>query len=251
MPVGGEAAPAPYEPGGVSRLLYWRLAGFYFFYFAYIGAFAPYFALYLESLGYTAALIGMVLAVPPAMRIFASYLWGALADRRSRRVGIACSAGLAGTAAYLGVFAGSEPAWIFGSIALWSFFWSAALPLMETTTLGHLRGRTGDYGRIRLWGSIGFIAAVVGVGWLLDRVLMRRLAGASTIAGIVATIGLLFALVQIAGILWPQDQSYTVEYLFGGKTYSILNVNVKYHDTFALAVAIGVVLAAPGVGSGK
>jgi MFS transporter, PPP family, 3-phenylpropionic acid transporter len=153
----------------VSRIPYWQLAGFYFFYFAYIGAFSPYFALYLQSLDYSAAAIGMMLAVPPAMRIFAPYLWGSLADRYARRVKIACHAGVVGTLAYLGVFVSTAPAWLLACIGLWCFFWSAALPLMETTTLDYLAGRSGGYGRIRLWGSIGFIVAVVGVGWLLDR----------------------------------------------------------------------------------
>lgn len=48
---------------------YQRLSSFYFCYFAFIGAFAPYFALYLKSLGYTAAEIGMLLAVNPVARI--------------------------------------------------------------------------------------------------------------------------------------------------------------------------------------
>ena len=159
----------PPAHGALSPVPYWRLAGFYFFYFAYIGAFAPYFALYLEALGYSAALIGIVLAVPPATRIFAPYLWGHLADRRGRRVGIVLGTGIAGTIAYLGVFVSGAPAWLLACIALWCFFWSAALPLMEATTLDHLGGRSGGYGRIRLWGSVGFIAAVVGVGWILDR----------------------------------------------------------------------------------
>jgi MFS transporter, PPP family, 3-phenylpropionic acid transporter len=174
----------------MSRLLHWRLAGFYFCYFAYIGSFAPYFALYLESLGYSPALIGITLAVPPATRIVAPYLWAHLADRYRRRVWIASGAGLAGSVAYLGVFLGTDPAWLFACIALWCFFWSAALPLMETTTLDHLRGRTGDYGRIRLWGSVGFIAAVVGVGWILDRTAIALLLWilAATLAGILICI---------------------------------------------------------------
>lgn len=59
---------------------------------------------------------------------------------------------------------------------------------METTTLDHLRGRSGDYGRIRLWGSVGFIVAVVGVGWILDRVDIAWLLWivAATLTGILA-----------------------------------------------------------------
>jgi PPP family 3-phenylpropionic acid transporter len=159
----------------VSRTLYWQLAGFYFFYFAYLGAFAPYFSLYLDSLGYGAAAIAMLLALPQVMRIFAPHLWGLLADRTSQRVRIVYLTGAAGTLCYLGVFAANAWAWLFACIALWSFFWSAALPLMESATLDHLGSRSAQYGRIRLWGSLGFIAAVVGVGALLDIVPMAVL----------------------------------------------------------------------------
>lgn len=148
---------------------YGSLAGFYFCYFAYLGAFAPYFSLYLHDLEYTAAAIGVLMALPQVMRIFAPHLWGYLSDRGGRRVGIVRATGLAGTVCFLGVFAGTEFALLFACIASWSFFWSAALPLMEATTLDHLGERGSDYGRIRLWGSIGFIAAVIGVGWVLDR----------------------------------------------------------------------------------
>jgi branched-chain amino acid transport system permease protein len=78
------------------------------------------------------------------------------------------------------------------------------------------------------------------IGWVLDRVIMRRLAGASTIAGIVATIGLLFALVQIAGILWPQDQSYSLPGFFPGESFELFSVNVTYHRALSLAVAVAV-----------
>jgi len=153
----------------VSPILYWRLAGFYFFYFGYLGAFAPYFSLYLDSLAFNATAIATLLALPQVMRIFAPYLWGSLADRSGRRVRVALWTGVAGTVCYLGVFVGVDWWWLFGCIALWSFFWSAALPLMEATTLDHVDKRGADYGRIRLWGSIGFIAAVMGVGWMLDQ----------------------------------------------------------------------------------
>ena len=153
----------------MTRSLYWQLAGFYFFYFGYIGAFAPYFTLYLDSLGYAAATIGTLMALPQAMRIVAPHLWGYLSDRHAVRVRIASLAGVAGTLFYFGVFAGTHPAWLAACIGLWSFCWSAALPLIETATLDHLGERGGDYGRIRLWGSIGFIVAVVGIGWVLDR----------------------------------------------------------------------------------
>lgn len=174
----------------MTRGLYWQLAGFYFFYFGYIGAFAPYFSLYLDALGYSAAMIGVIMTVPQLMRIFAPHLWGYLSDRRGRHVGVARWTGVAGTLCFMGVFGGQGFAWLFLCLALWSFFWSAALPLIETTTLNHLGERGADYGRIRLWGSIGFIVTVIGVGWVLDRTAIVSLLWivAATMVGILAAI---------------------------------------------------------------
>ena len=151
------------------RLPYWRLAGVYFFYFAYIGAFAPYFSLYLEAVGVTAAGIGVIMALPQLVRIFAPHLWGWLADRSSRRLRIARIGTVIGTAIYCGLFAARGFEALFAIVLLMSFFLSAALPLIEVTTLTHLGEHTAQYGRIRVWGSIGFIAAVLIVGYALDR----------------------------------------------------------------------------------
>ena len=60
---------------------YWRLSGYYFFYFAFIGAFSPYFSLYLQSIGNTAAQIAVLMSLMSVMRMLAPALWGWLADR--------------------------------------------------------------------------------------------------------------------------------------------------------------------------
>ena len=57
---------------------------------------------------------------------------------------------------------------MFVIMALMSFFWSASLPLIEATTLSYLGESTARYGRIRVWGSVGFILAVTATGYLLD-----------------------------------------------------------------------------------
>ena len=55
------------------------------------------------------------------------------------------------------------------ALGVMAFFWSASLPLFESLTLDKLQRHGGDYSRVRLWGSVGFIATVSGAGWLLDR----------------------------------------------------------------------------------
>jgi PPP family 3-phenylpropionic acid transporter len=152
----------------MSSLPYRRLAGFYFFYFAYLGAFAPFFTLYLDSVGMTAVQIGVLMSLPQLTRIVAPHLWGWLADRGGSRLRVAQLAGVAGTLAWLGVFASVRFEWLFCVLLAMMFFWSAALPIVEATTLTHLGDETARYGRIRVWGSVGFIAAVAGVGMWLD-----------------------------------------------------------------------------------
>ena len=159
--------PAPPAADGAAH---WPLRGFYFAYFAYIGIFSPYFALYLADRGLSTAAIGLVMAAPQATRVVATHLWGWLADRRGGGLAVARMAGLAGTLAFLPLLGGGDFGVMFCAVAVMSFFWSAALPIAEVTTLGHLKAQIGRYGRIRAWGSVGFIAAVLGTGTALDHV---------------------------------------------------------------------------------
>jgi len=149
-------------------LPYRPLAGFYFFYFAYIGAFAPFFSVYLAGTGLSPVEIGVVMALPQATRIVAPHLWGWVADAGGRQMRLVRATVLAGTLCWLGLFASTSFLWICAVILATGFFLSAALPLVEATTLTHLGEHTGRYGAIRLWGSIGFIVAVIGVGYALD-----------------------------------------------------------------------------------
>lgn len=147
---------------------YWRLSGFYFFYFAFVGAMSPFWGLYLKSLAFNAFQIGVLMSLLQVMRIFAPNIWGHIADRSGRRTAIVQLAAFGSVIAFAGVFFGSGFWWLFVVMAALSFFWSASLPLVEAMTLSHLGERIDAYGRIRLWGSIGFIVMVVGLGYVLD-----------------------------------------------------------------------------------
>jgi PPP family 3-phenylpropionic acid transporter len=152
----------------MQSLPYWRLSGFYFFHFAFIGAFAPYWSLYLKSLSFNALQIGVLMSLLHVTRIFAPTAWGYLADHTGKRMLIVQLAAITGLVSYCGVFFGESFLWMFAVMMLMSFFWSASLPLIEATTLSHLGKSTARYGSIRSWGSLGFILAVIGIGYLLD-----------------------------------------------------------------------------------
>ncbi len=167
---------------------YWRLSGFYFFYFAFVGAMSPFWGLYLKSLAFNAVQIGVLMSLLQVMRIFAPNIWGHIADRSGRRTVIVQLAAFGSVLAFAGVFFGSSFWWLFAVMAALSFFWSASLPLVEAMTLSHLGERTDRYGRIRLWGSVGFIVMVVGLGYALDTVSIAWLPWAvlAVMLGIVA-----------------------------------------------------------------
>lgn len=142
-----------------------RLALWYCAYFAAVGVFLPFWPVYLRSLGFGAAAIGTLLALYSASRLIAPHLWGWLADRSGRRMAIVRAAAAATLFCFPGVFWAGErfsaQAWF---MAVFCFFWTAALPQFEAVTLAHLGREAHRYGRIRLWGSIGFIVVAAGGG---------------------------------------------------------------------------------------
>lgn len=148
----------------------WRLSGYYFFYFAFIGAFSPYFGLYLQSIQFSAWDIGLLMSQMQLMRLFGPNLWGWLVDHFGYRVQTIRLAALVALAGFLVFFWVDRLPGMLLAMAVLAFFWSAALPLVETLTFDHLREQRGRYSSIRLWGSVGFIVAVMATGALLDYV---------------------------------------------------------------------------------
>ena len=158
-------APAPY----------YRLSGFYFFYFASIGAFVPFWSLYLAELDFAPAAIGELMAILMATKIIAPNLWGWIADHTGQRMRVIRIATFLAFVIFIGVVF-ARGYWALAILmAAFSFFWHATLPQLEATTMGHLREDSHRYALIRLWGSIGFIVSVtlmspvfdaIGIQWL-------------------------------------------------------------------------------------
>ncbi len=148
----------------MTALPYWRLSGFYLFYFALLGATAPFLGLYFAHLGFSPARIGELVAIPMLMRCIAPNLWGWLGDYSGRRLLIVRLGALCTLLSLSLIFVSHSYAWLALVMALHAFFWHAVLPQFEVITLAHLREQSARYAQIRLWGSIGFILSVVGLG---------------------------------------------------------------------------------------
>jgi PPP family 3-phenylpropionic acid transporter len=151
------------------RTPYWRLSGFYWFYFASLGALVPYWSLYLKELGFSARDIGVLMALIMGTKIIAPNVWGWIADHTQRRMNIVRLGCLLAAVCFAGVYYSDRYGWLILVMMAFSFFWNAALPQMEATTFNHLREHAHRYSNIRLWGSVGFILTVAALGPLLDQ----------------------------------------------------------------------------------
>lgn len=101
-------------------------------------------------------------------KIVAPSVWGWLGDRSGRRVRLVRFGALVGSLCFAGVFLKPGFYGLMLVMLAFTFFWNAILPLYEVITLRTLAADREKYGRVRLWGSVGFIAAVAGVGALLE-----------------------------------------------------------------------------------
>ncbi len=163
----GDNAGSELDPRS-SSLPYWRLSSFYLFYFASLGVLVPYWALYLKHRGFDSLAIGQLMALMMATKIVSPNIWGWIADHTGRRMSIVRLGSLLAVVTFGGVFV-AEGFWALAAVMLlFSFFWNAALPQFEATTLSHLGDASHRYSIIRLWGSIGFIVTVGGLGLALE-----------------------------------------------------------------------------------
>lgn len=148
---------------------YWRLSSFYFFYFALVGAWMPFWPLYLQENNFNAADIGYLTGILMATKIVAPNIWSWLADKTGQRMTIIRGGSLIALVIFLGLFWRLDSFWWMAIIiASYSFFWNAVLAQFEVVTLSHLGARYQRYGQIRVWGSIGFIITVTILGYSFD-----------------------------------------------------------------------------------
>lgn len=141
---------------------------FYFGYFGYIGVFSPYASLYFADHGVSATQIGVLMALMQVMRIVGPTFWGWVADRRQQRVAVLQLTGVASAMSVTALVAGHHFAHFFCVMVLLNLFVSAQGPLSEALIIAEMRGDLTHYGRLRLWGSVGFVVAVTLAGPVLD-----------------------------------------------------------------------------------
>ena len=150
----------------------WAFGSFFFLYFAYVGLVSPYASLFFLDRGFNVIEIAVLMSMLQITRIVGPFSWGWLSDYLSNRVGIirfcACLAALVFICIF---FLNSYMAFFVWMFVLHTIL-SSLMPLGESATVHALfKDNSFDkrYGRLRLWGSIGFIAMVLVAGELFQR----------------------------------------------------------------------------------
>jgi PPP family 3-phenylpropionic acid transporter len=150
----------------------WAFGSFFFLYFAYVGLVSPFASLFFLDRGFSVIEIAVLMSMLQITRIVGPFSWGWLSDYLSNRIGIIRICACLAAAVFLLIF------FLHSYIAffVWMFvlhtILSSLMPLGESATVHALfKDNSFDkrYGRLRLWGSIGFIAMVLVAGELFQR----------------------------------------------------------------------------------
>lgn len=149
-------------------LPYWRLSGFYFFNSLALGFLLPFWGLYMKSLNYSPKYIALFSTLLMSTNIFSPYLWGWLADHWGHRMRLVQGGALLSVLSFSILYRDHGIGLMLLAVTVCGFFWQGINAQFEVVTLGYLKQQTKHYSRIRLWGSAGFVAAVVGGGSLFD-----------------------------------------------------------------------------------
>jgi MFS transporter, PPP family, 3-phenylpropionic acid transporter len=145
-----------------------RLAIFYVAVFFIVGCYLPFLPLWLKWRGLTDFQISLAYAAPIFLRALFIPVMTFAADRSGRpaQMLLFLSWGTLFSVALLPLAEGF-PA-IFAVIILYTLFWMSVVPLTESVTLAGARIGRGDYGRIRVWGSLSFVAMTLAGGAAID-----------------------------------------------------------------------------------
>ncbi|MBC7438023.1 MAG: MFS transporter, partial [Bdellovibrionales bacterium] len=143
-------------------------------YFAHIGFFNPYLPLWLKELGLPILVISLLTSVQSITRVFAPYAWGWLSDHTGERVRLLRFSACMALAASAGLWFSGGPVWL-AVVLFVIFIHTGSMMSLTEAAMAHLvAGDWGRYGRVRLWGSAGFLVTVFAAGAWFEHFGMRH-----------------------------------------------------------------------------
>src|SRR5262245_7333242 len=143
------------------------IEAFYFCYFVAVGTLVPFFPPYLRGLGLSGGRIALLLTVSPALYLGVPLAWGWLADKLRHPGRVLGFVSLGAAVSWIPVASAQSFGALLPAFAVYCFFAVAIIGLADALAFDRARAG-GDYGRIRLWGSVSFILVSLALGQLLE-----------------------------------------------------------------------------------
>ena len=141
---------------------------FYFFYYAAGASLFPFLVLYYRKLGLSGQEIGWLVALKPLTSLFSASLWGGIADATQRHRQLLLIAIIGVIAAALTLSATSTLATLIPVVITFAFFMAPIIPLIDNSVLETLGEQRSHYGRVRLWGALGWGITAIFLGHLTE-----------------------------------------------------------------------------------
>jgi PPP family 3-phenylpropionic acid transporter len=157
-----DRSPSVTGTGAEDRPPVAQLSTAYFVYFCAIGIYTPFWSPYLSLRGFGAFEIGLLLAISAGVRAVGPLVFGWFADVSGRSTLVLRFAALLSVLSFATLPLLSTLFDFIVMTVLFSFAWNSIAPSLDAHTVAHLGQTSARYGRIRLWGSVGFIA----LSWL-------------------------------------------------------------------------------------
>ena len=203
-------------------------------YFANIGFFNPYLPLWLKDLGFGLFAISVLTSVQAATRLFAPYAWGWLSDHTGERVKLLRYGATVSLVCACFLFVELSPMSL-GVVLLVMFTHTSFMMPMSEAAMAHLvsQGGTFDakrYGRVRLFGSLGFLITVLTAGAWFEHFGMQHFAGWTvlSLAAVTVSVWLLPDLKEAVSVretkvaVWPVLKQKAVVWFFSAVFFHVL-----------------------------
>eukprot|EP00980_Cylindrotheca_fusiformis_P023184 scaffold10201_cov119-Cylindrotheca_fusiformis.AAC.1 len=137
-------------------------------YYGSLGSLLPYLPVYYHSLGHAGDVIGMLGAIKPFTTFLVAPIWGIISDLTGSPFTVLYFTFLTSLVAQLLVAWKHNPTYIMTMVFITALFNAPVKSLLDSMVMSHLKDRS-RYGRLRLWGQLGFGIGSSSVGFLLNR----------------------------------------------------------------------------------
>ncbi|HYG73625.1 MAG TPA: MFS transporter [Planctomycetota bacterium] len=146
-----------------------QIAVFYFIYFAAQGCLVPYLPPYYISLGLSGGQLATLASIAPLIMVFAPPIWGFLADRSGKPARTLQLAMLGSAVFFVPMFFARTFAQLGAVLAIQGLFATTITSLADTVAVSEAQRIGTEYGRLRMWGSLGFVFGAYVFGAFLAR----------------------------------------------------------------------------------